>query len=257
MSSMLLNLCFVICLMLVVWVASIVKRDASIIDPCWGLGFAIVAWASYWQAESSTSRGLLLATLTTIWSIRLASYLVWRNWGTEEDRRYRAMREKHGKHFIWISLFTVFGLQAVILWIVSWPLQIAIPDMPATPLNWLDFIGGSVWLIGFLFETIGDWQLSRFKAQSNNEGMVMDRGLWRYTRHPNYFGDFCIWWGLYLIATQGGAGWTVVSPLLMSFLLLRVSGVSLLEKDIVERRPAYRRYQQRTNAFFPWLPKQA
>ena len=150
---------------------------------------------------------------------------------------------------------TVFLLQALILWFVSWPIQVACFAAEASPFGWLDLVGASVWLVGFLFESVGDWQLARFKAAPANSGRVMDRGLWRVTRHPNYFGDCCMWWGLYLIAVAGGAWWTIFSPLLMTLLLLKVSGVSLLEKTIVDRRPDYTDYQARTNAFFPGPPR--
>ena len=165
------------------------------------------------------------------------------------------MRALHGRSFWWVSFFTVFLLQAVILWFVSWPIQVASWAAAASPFGRLDALGAMVWLVGFLFEAIGDWQLARFKANPKNAGRVMDRGLWRFTRHPNYFGDCCVWWGLYLIAAAGGAWWTMLSPLVMSVLLLKVSGVSLLEKTIVDRRPDYADYQARTNAFLPGPPR--
>lgn len=249
------NLALILGLMLIVWLASVALRDASIIDPFWGLGFVMLAWSSWWQAEDSGGRAFLLVLLTSIWGVRLAVYLTWRNWGQDEDRRYRAMREKHGARFKWISLFTVFGLQALLLWIIALPLQAAIDTQRMLPLRWPDAIGFVLWLVGMFFESVGDWQLSRFQANPANQGKVLDRGLWRYTRHPNYFGDFCVWWGIYLIAAFGGTWWTIISPLLMSFLLLKVSGVSLLEKDISDRRPDYQRYQMRTSAFFPLPPK--
>jgi steroid 5-alpha reductase family enzyme len=167
------------------------------------------------------------------------------------------MRENHGPQFWWVSLFTVFLLQAVILWFVSMPLQVAAVKGASHSLGGLDAAGIVAWCLGFVFESIGDWQLARFKADPASAGKVLDRGLWRYTRHPNYFGDFCVWWGLYAIAAAGGAWWTIGSPLVMSFLLLKVSGVSLLESTIVDRRPEYAEYQARTNAFFPGPPRTA
>jgi steroid 5-alpha reductase family enzyme len=249
------NLALILGMMFIVWLASVALRDASIIDPFWGLGFVVLTWSSWWQAEDSSDRAFLLVLLTSIWGGRLAAYLTWRNRGHGEDRRYRAMRDKHGARFKWISLFTVFGLQAVLLWIIAWPLQVAIDPQRMVPLYWPDAIGFILWLVGVLFESIGDWQLTRFQANPANQGKVLDRGLWRYTRHPNYFGDFCVWWGIYWIAAFGGAWWTIISPLLMSFLLMKVSGVSLLEKDISDRRPDYQRYQMRTSTFFPLPPK--
>jgi steroid 5-alpha reductase family enzyme len=237
------------------WLVSLVRRDASIVDPFWGFGFVVVAWMAWLRCETNEPRGWLLVGLTSVWGLRLSLYLLWRNVGRGEDRRYAAMRAHHGRRFWWISLFTVFLLQAAILWFVSLPLQVAQATDESTPLGIADAIGVALWLLGFCFELVGDGQLARFRADPANAGRVLDRGLWRYTRHPNYFGDFCVWWGLYLVAAAGGAAWTIASPALMSVLLLRVSGVSLLERTIVERRPEYRRYIARTNAFFPCWPK--
>jgi steroid 5-alpha reductase family enzyme len=242
-------------IMILVWIASALRRDASIVDPFWGTGFVIVAWVACWLNAPIHDRGWLLVGLTTAWGSRLSLYLLWRNWGHGEDRRYQAMRERHGSNFWWVCLFTVFLLQGAILWFVSLPLEAALVSRNARPLGLLDAAGLVVWWIGMFFETLGDWQLAKFRADKSNAGLVMDRGLWRYTRHPNYFGDFCVWWGLYLIAAAGGAWWTVASPLLMAVLLVRVSGVSLLESTITERRPDYAVYKARTNAFLPGPPK--
>lgn len=167
------------------------------------------------------------------------------------------MRECHGPRFWWVSLFTVFLLQGVILWIVSIPIQAAMVATTMKPLGWLDLVGFTVWSLGVFFEAVGDFQMSQFQADPHNVGRVMDRGLWRLTRHPNYFGDFCVWWGLYLIASAGGAAWTIFAPLLMSYLLLRVSGVALLEQTITTRRPEYVSYQTSTSSFFPWIPRRS
>ena len=237
------------------WVLGTVRRDVSIIDAFWGTGFVMTAWLAVALNAPPQTRPLLLAGLATIWGLRLSLYLLWRNWGRGEDRRYVAMRDHHGPRFWWISLWTVFLLQGVILWFVSLPLQVATVQNSSSPLGWLDGVGAAFWLIGLIFETFGDWQLAKFQADPANAGQVMDRGLWRYTRHPNYFGDFCVWWGLYLIAAAGGAGWTCLSPLLMSVLLMKVSGVTLLESTITHRRPAYEAYRARTNAFFPGPPR--
>lgn len=241
-------------LMVALWGASVFRRDASIVDPGWGVGFALVAWLSLGLNVAADWRSLLLAVLTTVWGMRLSLFLLWRNAGHGEDRRYAAMRQFHGSAFWWISLFTVFLLQAILLWFISWPIQASAASRSQRPLGWLDGLGLAVWTIGFLCEAIGDWQLAHFKADPTNVGRVMDRGLWRYTRHPNYFGDCCVWWGLYLIAAASGVWWTVASPILMTLLLLKVSGVSLLERTIVDRRPEYAAYQARTSAFLPWIP---
>ena len=237
------------------WLVSVWLRDASIVDPFWGTGFALTAWLAVALNGAPSARSLLLASLTTMWGLRLSLYLLRRNWGHGEDRRYVAMREHHGARFWWVSLFTVFLLQGVILWLVSWPLQAVAAGDNHQPLGWLDGLGAILWAVGVVFETIGDWQLAHFKKDPANAGKVLDRGLWRYTRHPNYFGDFCVWWGIYLIAMSGGSSWTVLSPIVMSILLIKVSGVTLLESTISDRRPEYAAYRTRTNAFFPGPPK--
>jgi steroid 5-alpha reductase family enzyme len=191
----------------------------------------------------------VLIVLLGLWALRLSGYLTWRNWGQPEDHRYQTIRRRNEPHFALKSLYLIFGLQGTLAWIVSLPLLAAI----AAPgsLTALDLAGMAIWSAGFAFESVGDLQLARFKSVPANRGRVMDRGLWRYTRHPNYFGDCCIWWAFYLFALAGGGWWSLTGPLLMSFLLLRVSGVALLEKDIGRRRPAYRDYVLRTNAFLP------
>ncbi len=253
--TLLSTLVVVLGVLAALWALSVRLRDASIVDPFWGTGFAIVAAVALALNQPVTNRGLLLGLLTAVWGLRLSVYLLRRNWGHGEDRRYQAMRAHQGQRFWWLSLFTVFWLQAAILWFVSLPIQVAVVDREMQPLGWLDALGVTLFVVGFVFESVGDWQLAEFKRDPSNRGRVMDRGLWRYTRHPNYFGDACVWWGLYLIATAGGAWWTILSPLAMTVLLLKVSGVSLLEKTITERRPEYAAYQARTNAFVPGPPR--
>lgn len=242
-------------LFFLLWLASLWLRDASIVDPFWGLGFVVLAWVALLRSGATGWRPWTLTMLATVWGLRLSLWLAWRNWGHGEDRRYAAMRAKHGAGFAWVSLATVFVLQAVILWWIAWPLQATAWLDNGRPFGWLDGVAAAIWLSGLLFEAVGDWQLASFLRRRDNNSAVLDRGLWRYTRHPNYFGDCCVWWGHYLLAVAGGAWWTGLSPLLMTLLLLRVSGVALLERDIHERRPAYREYVRRTNAFFPGLPK--
>ena len=237
-------------LLFLLWIASVRIRDASIIDPFWGFGFVVVAWISYIRFGGTNPGPRLVTLLVTIWGQRLSGYLSWRNLGHEEDRRYAAMREKRGDSFWWKSLFIVFLLQAVLLVVISVPIQVAATSI-RVGIGWLGIVGCVVFAVGLFFETVGDWQLARFKSDTANSGKILDTGLWGLTRHPNYFGDFCVWWGLYLIAAAAGGWWTIFSPILMSFLLMRVSGVRLLESDIVERRPEYREYIRSTNAFFP------
>lgn len=241
-------------LMFGIWLLSVARKDASIADTFWGLGFVLIATVSYANTEGYPGRKVLIVALTAVWGIRLAAHILWRNKGKGEDFRYRGMRKRHGKHFSIVSLFSVFGLQGLLMWIISFPLQIAQISPAPARLGLLDWIGAAVWLIGFLFESLGDLQLARFKANPNNKGRVMDRGLWRYTRHPNYFGDSLMWWGFFLIALSVPAGiWTLISPLLMTGLLMKVSGVALLEKTLTKTKPDYHDYVRRTSAFFPWL----
>lgn len=242
--------------MLLVWLLSLRLRDASIVDVFWGLGFVLIAATACLLGGGYEPRRFLVTILTALWGGRLALHLLRRNWGQGEDYRYQAMRKRHGQRFTWVSLYSVFALQGVLMWIVSLPIQIAQSAPQPTHFTWLDAAGSLCWLTGFCFEAIGDWQLTRFKADAANRDKVMDRGLWRYTRHPNYFGDSLLWWGFFLIALGvRGGGWTVIGPLVMTFLLMKVSGVTLLERKLRRSRPAYRDYIERTNAFFPGFPK--
>ncbi|RPI12584.1 MAG: DUF1295 domain-containing protein [Lysobacterales bacterium] len=235
------------------WVVATLKRNVTIVDTVWPLFFVLAAWLYAGAHEVPDARTALVVFVITAWGLRLATYLAWRNRGHEEDRRYAAIRSRNEPGFAWKSLYLIFGFQALLAWIVSMPLAGAITG--DRPLGILDALGLALWAVGMVFEAGGDWQLARFKRDPANRGRVMDRGLWRYTRHPNYFGDFCVWWGCYLMALSAGAWWTLPGPVLMSFLLMRFSGVRLLESDIGERRPEYADYARRTNAFFPGPPR--
>ncbi len=244
-------------LMTLLWLLSLALRNSSIVDIFWGTGFVIVAWVAYaLGSDGYPARKLLLAALVTLWGLRLSLYILWRNWGKPEDFRYAQWRQESGANWWWISFFKVFLLQGVLLWIISAPLvAVQVSPTPAA-LGAFDALGVLLWAIGFFFEAMGDWQLARFKADPANRGKLMERGVWRYTRHPNYFGDSAQWWGFYLSAAATGWGaLTAFSPLLMTFLLVRVSGVGMLEKALKDRKPGYREYMQRTSAFIPWLPR--
>jgi len=201
------------------------------------------------EAASLSARGTLVLALVAIWALRLSLHITVRNWGESEDYRYRTIRKNNEPGFAFKSLYIVFGLQGVLAWLIALPLLPAITSN--TALNVLDIAAVLLWLVGFVFEAGGDYQLARFKAREDSKGKVLETGLWRYTRHPNYFGDFCIWWSFYLFAVASGGWWSIASPLLMSFLLLKVSGVAMLESTIAERRPEYANYIRNTNAFFP------
>jgi len=242
-------------LMIGTWLLSLVLHDVSIVDIVWGAGFVVVAWISFVVGEGVQERRLLLVALTTLWGLRLAAYLLWRNAGKGEDFRYQSMRRRQGPTFPIHSLLTVFGLQGLIMWVVSLPVQLG-SSATSPDLGLLAVAGSLVWAVGFGFESIGDYQLARFKADPDNEGRVMDRGLWRYTRHPNYFGDCCVWWGLFVITLEADGGWrSIVGPLVMTLFLVRISGVAMLERSLIKRRPGYADYIARTSAFLPWPPK--
>lgn len=244
---------FVIALPLfLLWLWSLRLKDASIVDIFWGLGFVLIAGTAFVMGAGFQTRKQLLTALVAIWGLRLAIYLYRRNHGKGEDYRYQAMRRQHGDRFGLVSLYTVFGLQGVLMWIISLPVQVAQQAALPDQLTLLDGLGTALWLIGFSFESIGDAQLARFKADPSNKGKVMDRGLWAYTRHPNYFGDAVLWWGFFCFAAATGAWWTALSPALMTLFLMKVSGVAMLEKTLVKTKPEYQDYVRRTSAFFPW-----
>ena len=233
---------------LAAWIVATARRNVGLVDIFWSLFFLGAALVYAAQAPWSARAALVLA-LVAAWSLRLAGYLAWRNWNAPEDRRYQAIRARNEPGFAWKSLYLVFGLQGVLAWLIAAPLSAAIASPGA--LGILDYAGAALVAFGIAFETVADAQLARFKARPKSEGRVLDTGLWRYTRHPNYFGEFCVWWGFFAIAAGAGGAWTIFAPLVMTILLLKVSGVALLERDIGERRPAYREYVARTNAFFP------
>jgi steroid 5-alpha reductase family enzyme len=245
----------VLLLVTALWAVSVALHDTSIVDIFWGSGFVVVAWTAFLLVDGNGGRRLLLAVLVTVWGVRLTVHLARRNLGKGEDPRYAAMRRRHGDRWPVRSLVVVFWLQGALMWVVSLPVQVAMTDPTPDGLGALDWVGATLWAIGLAFEAVGDLQLVQFKADPVNRGKIMDRGLWRYTRHPNYFGDFCVWWGIWLVAlATGSAWWTAVGPAVMSLLLIRVSGAALLERSLT-RRPGYADYVARTSAFFPWPPR--
>lgn len=237
----------------VTWLVSVRLRDVSIVDSLWGPMIALSGWVYALTTPQTGPMTVLVLTLATLWAVRLAWHITARNRGHGEDRRYQAIRGRNEPNFALKSLYLVFGLQAVLAWVVSLPLMAALAGSAA--LSAIGLLGVGLWIFGILFEGIADWQLERFKADPRNHQRVMDLGLWRYSRHPNYFGEFCVWWGAWLVAASAGGAWTIVSPLLMTVLLLRISGVTLLEQDIGLRRPGYADYANHTSPFFPWPPR--
>ncbi len=254
-QAMVIAAVVIVVVMLATWLVSLALHNASIVDIVWGLGFVAVAWAVRIVADGNDARQWLLVAMTSIWGLRLAGYLFLRNHGQGEDFRYRAMRKRHGARFGMISLATVFGVQGLLMWIVSLPVQLG--QVRASPsVGVLAVVGVALWATGLGFEAVGDAQLAAFKRDPANAGTVMDRGLWRYTRHPNYFGDACVWWGIALVAAEAGIGALgIVGAVVMNTLLVRVSGVALLEKSLVKRRAGYADYIARTSSFVPRPPR--
>lgn len=257
-DAFLLGAAAVIAALALLWLLSLWQRDVSIVDVFWGPGFVLAAWLYRLEGPPAEPRQWLQLVLVTLWGLRLGGYIAWRNSGKGEDYRYRQMREQHGESFRFISLGMVFLLQGALILVISLPLLFTQAQPVPAGWRWSDALGLGLWMVGFFFEAVGDAQMARFKADPANRGRVMRHGLWRYTRHPNYFGDACQHWGLFVIALAApGAGWTLPAPLLMSWLLLKVSGVALLEQTIAERRPEYREYIETTNAFIPGPPRRA
>lgn len=241
--------------MAILWLVSLPLRNSSIVDVAWGPAFLLQAaiYASL-TPDGWEPRKVLVLVLVAAWSARLALHVATRNAGRGEDFRYAALRAAAGDRWWWRSLFSVFMLQGLLAWFIGMPLLAA---QAGATVGWtpLDAVGVALWAIGFAFEAGGDWQLRRFLADEANRGRSLTTGLWRYTRHPNYFGDATQWWGLFMIAAAAGGWWSILSPLAMTFLIVRISGVGMLEQTIAQRRPDYARYMRTTSAFIPWFPR--
>ena len=241
--------------MAILWLISLQLNNSSIVDIFWGAGFVIANWVYFvLTPDGFPLRKWLVGILVTVWGLRLSFHILRRNWGKPEDFRYQVWRKEAGARWWWLSFFRVFLLQGILMWIISAPLLAAQRGAKPAQIILIDILGVIVWGIGFFFEAVGDLELARFKADPANKGKVMDRGVWRYTRHPNYFGDSAQWWGYYLIAVFAGGWWTIFGPILMTLFLMRVSGVALLEKTL-ETRPGYKEYIEKTSAFLPWFPR--
>ena len=256
-AVLLINAGAVVGALTALWAVSVAVRDASIIDIAWGSSFVLIAWITRFTADGYEPRQNVLVALTTIWGLRLSFYLAKRNLGHGEDPRYVSMRKRGGESWWWTSLFKVFWLQGALAWTVSLPVQLGqIPESEGA-FTVLVVVGGIVWLFGLGFEAVGDAQLAAFKRDPANEGKILDTGLWRYTRHPNYFGDACVWWGLFLIAASVPLGLIgVVGAALMTYLLVNVSGKALLERRMGRKRPEYEAYVRKTSGFIPRPPRE-
>jgi steroid 5-alpha reductase family enzyme len=239
------------------WWASVRRRDVSIVDLYWGPGVAVIAAVAFATGGGTDPRRFLVVTLAAMWGFRLGGYLYWRKQQCPgEDFRYAELRARFGDDFQSASLVTVFLPQALVMWVVSWPMQWAVTTPSDPELGFLDAVGFALWAVGFGMEALADLQLADFRANPANAGKVLDTGLWRYSRHPNYFGDCCVWWGFYAFACATPNGWwTFVGPLLMTILLLRVTGVPLLERSLLARKAGYAAYVTRTSAFVPAGPR--
>jgi steroid 5-alpha reductase family enzyme len=243
-------------LVTLLWIWSVIIKNVSIVDIFWGFGFVVVNAFYVLMSGELTNRKLLILALVTLWGLRLTIYLAWRNIGKGEDFRYQTFRKDYGpKRYWWFSYFQVFLLQGGLIMFVSLPLLGIHMATDSGALNILDYIGVLVWLIGFAFEAVGDFQLARFKNNPANKGKVLNTGFWKYTRHPNYFGDSAVWWAFALFSIAAGSYWQIIGSVVMTFLIIKVSGVALLERTLNHSKPEYADYIQKTNSFFPWFPK--
>ncbi len=233
---------------------SIIKKRNDVADIAWGLGFSLIAVLSFYRYDFNFDRGLLVTILVFLWAIRLSAHIYFRNKGKKEDYRYKKWREEWGRFFYVRSFLQVFLLQGFLMLTIS--SSIIITNIyRGGPLNWLDFLGILIWVVGFFFELIGDLQLSRFLSNPLNKGKIIKSGLWKYTRHPNYFGEVIQWWGLWIIALSVPYGYlSIIGPLVITILILKVSGIPMLEKKMKEN-PEFQEYKKRTSAFFPLPPK--
>ena len=246
----------ILVLLILLWVVSVFIKNVSIVDLFWGFGFVVINTFYVLSSSEVTARQLLVLVLVSVWGLRLSVYLAWRNIGKAEDFRYQEFRRKYGpERYWWFSFFQTFLLQGVLMMLISTPLLGANFGEQNSRLQWLDYAGILVWIIGFSFEAGGDFQLARFKSNPQNKGKVLNTGFWKYTRHPNYFGDSAVWWSYALFCIAAGSYWLSLGSVLMTLLIIKVSGVALLEKSLTSTKPQYSEYIRRTNAFLPWFPK--
>ena len=246
----------ILVLLILLWVVSVFIKNVSIVDLFWGFGFVVINTLYVLSSSEVTARQLLVLVLVSVWGLRLSVYLAWRNIGKAEDFRYQEFRRKYGpERYWWFSFFQTFLLQGVLMMLISTPLLGANFGEQNSGLQWLDYAGILVWIIGFSFEAGGDFQLARFKSNPQNKGKVLNTGFWKYTRHPNYFGDSAVWWSYALFCIAAGSYWLSLGSVLMTLLIIKVSGVALLEKSLTNTKPQYSEYIRRTNAFLPWFPK--
>ena len=242
-------------MMILLWLISVLIKNVSIIDLFWGIGFIVASSCYYFYGTGNPIRKLIVLALVAIWGLRLSVYLAWRNYGKGEDFRYQKFRNTFGANrYWWISFFQVFLLQGILMWLISAPLLGAMYFENSNNPGIVDFLAILIWIIGFIFEAGGDYQLSQFKSYPGNKGKLLNTGLWHYTRHPNYFGDSAVWWSFGIFSLAGYSYIPILASLLMTVIIIKVSGVALLEKSLKEQKPGYKDYVEATSAFLPWFP---
>lgn len=237
-----------------VFIIAQIKKSNSIVDIAWGLGFVIVALISFFLNPNISVGALVITIFVFLWGIRLSYHLFKRNWNKPEDYRYVEMRNNWGNKNLLLQFYIkIYMVQLVLLFIIAQPI-LSVNLIQSHEIGILGYIGIIIWLIGYSFEVIGDFQLREFIKNKENQGKLIRSGLWKYTRHPNYFGEATMWWGIYLIAVGSSNIWAIISPITITYLLLFVSGVPLLEKKM-ESNPDFSDYKAKTSKFIPWLPK--
>ena len=243
-------------LMTLVWLLSLKLKNTSIVDIFWGLGFVLVNWILFFvSSDQFILRIWIFNILVTIWGLRLSIHIFLRNKGKAEDFRYAAWRKQYGQKWWWFSYLQTFLVQGVLLFLISAPIVHIQSAQQGTQIGFLEILGIVIWAIGFFFEAFGDYQLEIFKRNPDNKGKLLNTGVWRFTRHPNYFGDAAQWWGFFLITIGTNLGiLTIFSPIIMTYLLVNVSGVAMLEKSLIEKKSGYKEYMRTTNTFIPWFP---
>jgi steroid 5-alpha reductase family enzyme len=256
LNLFLVNLFAAAGLMCMGWIYSLVKKNVTIADSLWGLGFVLIAWLTFFRTEGFLALKLIITILVTLWGLRLFSHMITRSRGKAEDPRYGEWRKKHGKSFWFVSLYKVFLVQALFQWCIAFGIQYGqISKMPSS-LTLLDLLGVFIWIAGFVIESLADRQLKQFLADPINKGRIMNRKLWKYSRHPNYFGESLMWWGLFFIVLSTPWGlWTIVSPMLINYTLLKLTGVTLMEETQFKGNMEYQQYILQTSSFIPWFPK--
>lgn len=257
MLTLFLQATFIVFILVtLLWVLSVIIKNVSIVDIFWGMGFVIANAFYFYNSGEFFARKTLLLVLVSLWGLRLSLYLLWRNAGKEEDYRYQEFRKNYGaERYWWFSYIQVFLLQGGLILFISLPLLAINTQTVSNNLNGLDYLGITIFIIGFIFEAGGDFQLARFKQNPNNKGKVLNTGFWKYTRHPNYFGDSAVWWSFAIFSIAAGSYWPVIGSLAMTLIIIKVSGVSLLEKNLNNTKPQYQEYIEKTSSFFPWFQK--